>query len=104
MAPIRSGGVMKLGKVVAIAIAAVALPIGTPAAAVRRAPAYSLTGFYAGIAGRLASGQSQFIDADPTNLNGLLGSPITSKFDVSGGIVGGTVGDIIDAVPSHTFG
>src|SRR5215472_11823188 len=56
-----------------------------------RAPS-SWTGFYAGIEGGLAWGQSQFFDADPTNLNGLLGSPITNKFDVSGGIFGGTDG------------
>jgi outer membrane immunogenic protein len=57
------------------------------------APAsFNWTGFYAGAAGGLAWGQSQFIDADPTNLNGLLGSPVTKKFDVSGGIFGATVG------------
>lgn len=52
----------------------------------------SWSGFYVGIAGGLAWGKSQFFDADPTNLNGLLGAPITNKFDVSGGIFGGTVG------------
>lgn len=57
------------------------------------APAVSQwTGFYAGLAGGVAWGQSQFIDADPTNLGGSLGFPITNKFDVSGGIFGGTVG------------
>jgi outer membrane immunogenic protein len=53
---------------------------------------FSWTGFYAGIAGGLAWGQSQFFNADPTNLNGNLGFPITQKFDVSGGVFGGTVG------------
>jgi outer membrane immunogenic protein len=62
-------------------------------AAPSSAPAqYNWTGFYAGLAGGLAWGHSQFIDADPTNLNGLLGSPLTKQFDVSGGVVGGTVG------------
>lgn len=51
---------------------------------------FSWTGFYAGIAGGLAWGQSQFIDADPTDAS--FGLPITKKFDVSGGIFGGTVG------------
>jgi len=61
-------------------------------AAPSSAPApYNWTGFYAGLAGGLAWGHSQFIDADPTNLNGLLGSPLTKQFDVSGGVVGGTV-------------
>jgi outer membrane immunogenic protein len=95
---------MKVVKAAAIAIA-VAVPIGTPAMAAdparpsykalpapAPAPVYNWTGFYTGIAGGLAWGQSQFVDADPTNLNGLLGSPITKKFDVSGGIFGGTVG------------
>jgi outer membrane immunogenic protein len=55
------------------------------------APAlYNWTGFYAGVAGGLAWGQSQFIDADPTDSS--FGRPITTKFDVSGGIFGGTVG------------
>jgi outer membrane immunogenic protein len=55
------------------------------------APAlYNWTGSYAGIAGGLAWGQSQFIDADPTDSS--FGRPITTKFDVSGGIFGGTVG------------
>jgi opacity protein-like surface antigen len=53
---------------------------------------FSWTGFYAGIAGGLAWGQSQFIDADPANLNSETGLPITNRFDVSGGIFGGTVG------------
>jgi len=65
------------------------MPVKAPPSA--SAP-FNWTGFYAGIAGGLAWGRSQFIDADPTNLNGLLGLPITREFDVSGGILGGTVG------------
>lgn len=53
---------------------------------------FSWTGFYAGIAGGLAWGKSQFFDADPTNQANHLGLPITNKFDVSGGIFGGTAG------------
>jgi outer membrane immunogenic protein len=51
---------------------------------------FNWTGFYAGIAGGLAWGQSQFFDADPTDSS--VGAPITKKFDVSGGILGGTAG------------
>ncbi|MBO0716068.1 MAG: porin family protein [Rhizobiales bacterium] len=51
---------------------------------------YNWTGFYAGIAGGLAWGQSQFFDADPTDSS--VGAPITKKFDVSGGILGATAG------------
>jgi outer membrane immunogenic protein len=50
----------------------------------------SWSGFYAGIAGGLAWGQSQFFDADPADSS--FGAPITQKFDVSGGIFGGTAG------------
>ncbi|MGC2079198.1 MAG: hypothetical protein WA728_24860 [Xanthobacteraceae bacterium] len=53
---------------------------------------FSWTGFYAGIAGGLAWGKSQFFDADPTNQANHLGLPITNKFDVSGGIFGGMAG------------
>lgn len=51
---------------------------------------FSWTGFYVGIEGGAAWGRSQFIDADPTNAS--VGLPITKKFDVSGGLFGGTVG------------
>jgi outer membrane immunogenic protein len=53
---------------------------------------FNWTGLYAGIAGGLAWGQSQFIDTNPTNFDGDSGFPVTKKFDASGGIFGGTVG------------
>ncbi len=53
------------------------------------APLYNWSGFYLGIEGGGAWGQSQFVSADPT---ANLGLPFQSPFGVSGGLLGGTIG------------
>lgn len=54
-------------------------------------PLYSWTGCYLGVAGGGSWGQAQpvaVISPNPANV----GRPVTNKFDVSGGVFGGTVG------------
>jgi outer membrane immunogenic protein len=70
---------------------AMAADLGVPlkAPAPMAPPSYTWSGFYLGIEGGGAWGSTQSISADPTHD---LGLPITSPFDVSGGLLGGTIG------------
>ncbi len=66
------------------------MPVQAPAyKAPTVAPLYNWSGVYLGIEGGGAWGRSQDISADPTAGPG---APITNPFNVSGGLVGGTIG------------
>jgi outer membrane immunogenic protein len=53
-------------------------------------PQYNWSGFYLGLEGGWAWGRSRSINADPATPT--FGLPITDRFDVSGGLFGGTIG------------
>ncbi len=73
-----------------LATAASAADLGGKAPVYKSPVMFSWTGCYVGVEGGAAWGRSKDTDADPANVN--FGLPINNGFDVSGGLVGGTVG------------
>jgi len=76
---------------IAVARSASAADLPLPVKAPPLPPAYSWSGFYLGIEGGGAWGRTQYTAADP-GFPAFLGLPITNPFNVSGGLLGGTVG------------
>jgi outer membrane immunogenic protein len=81
-------GMTAIAAIIAVPALAADLPVNAPPPVAP--PPYDWSGFYLGLEGGWAFGRSQNINADPATPT--LGLPLTNRFDVSGGLFGGTIG------------
>jgi outer membrane immunogenic protein len=89
VAALISTAVLTVGLATAASAADLAVKAPVYKAPVAPLP-FSWTGCYLGVEGGGIWGRSKHVDADPANAD--VGLPITNDFNLSGGLVGGTVG------------